>query len=296
MPGPLPILCAGAAHWDLIGKATAPLPPGADVPGRIVRRPGGVALNVALALAALGRPVALLAALGRDRPGDELAAQLADAGIDCAGLCRHDGSTDCYLAIETITGDVHAAVADCTGLERAGLALLDPLADGRLATPRRPWPGQIVLDGNLPDPVLARLLDAGATAAAAPVVVPASPEKAARLALVLAARPLRLYLNRREAEAICGRHFPDTRTAAEALRARGAAEAVVTDGAAPATAASAGRTLSLAPPPVAPLSLTGAGDAFVAAHLAARADGLDPEAALHAALGAAARHISCEAP
>ena len=37
---------------------------------------------------------------------------------------------------------------------------------------------------------------------------------------------------------------------------------------------------------------TGAGDAFVAAHLAARADGLDPEAALAAALAAAARHVA----
>jgi len=48
------------------------------------------------------------------------------------------------------------------------------------------------------------------------------------------------------------------------------------------------------PPAIATGSLTGAGDAFVAAHLAARADRLAPEAALHAALAASARHIAAE--
>jgi sugar/nucleoside kinase (ribokinase family) len=47
----------------------------------------------------------------------------------------------------------------------------------------------------------------------------------------------------------------------------------------------------LTPPPVAG-GVTGAGDAFLAAHLAAEARGLAPGAALEAAVGAAARHIA----
>ncbi len=291
MPARAPVLCAGAAHWDIIARTSAPLPPGADVPGRITRRPGGVALNIALALAALGRPVALLAAIGRDLAAGDLMALITGAGIDTAGLHHHDGPSDCYLAIEDRAGALHAAVADCTGLERAGLALLGPLHDRRL---RSPWHGQIVIDGNLPAAVLHALLTNSATTDAPLALVPASPRKAAWLAPLVAIRPLTLYLNRLEAEALCGRAFADSRAAAEALVARGAAEAVVTDGAAAASAAGPGGCLTMAPPAVPARSVTGAGDAFVAAHLAARADGLDREAALRAALAASARHITRE--
>jgi pseudouridine kinase len=174
-PHATPFLCAGAAHWDLIGRTDRPLPPGADVPGRVTRRPGGVAQNVARALAALGRPVALVAAVGRDPAGDELAADLAAAGVDTALLHRHDGPTDSYLALEGPGGALHAAIADCAGLERAGLALLAGLPAARL-----------VLDGNLPGPTLAAFVRRPSLTLA---LVPASPAKAARLAPFLALRP-----------------------------------------------------------------------------------------------------------
>jgi sugar/nucleoside kinase (ribokinase family) len=286
-----PVLCAGAAHWDIIARTSAQLPPGADVPGRVTRRPGGVALNVALALAAIGRPVALIAAIGRDLPGGDLSALIVEAGIDAAGVYHHDGATDCYVAIEDRRGALHAAVADTTGLERAGLALLGPQHDRRL---RCPWHGQIVIDGNLPGPILHALMTDSATTDAPLALVPASPRKAAWLAPLVGLRPLTVYSNRLEAEALCGRPFADSRAAAEALVARGAAEAVVTDGGAAASAAWHGDCLTRPPPAVPARSVTGAGDAFVAAHLAARADGLGREAALGAALAASARHIARE--
>jgi sugar/nucleoside kinase (ribokinase family) len=258
----------------------------------VERRPGGVALNIALALAALGHPVALLAAIGRDPAGDALVAHLAAAGVSTAGLLRQPGATGGYVAIE-VKGELHAAVADCAGLEAAGPALFAPLEDGRLVAP---WPGRVVADGNLPAPVLARLLDHPATAAAPVAIVPASATKAAALAALPSARPVAFYLNRAEAGALCGAAFPDSRAAALALRAHGVAEAIVTDGAAAVTVADADGVLTLAPPPIAARSVTGAGDAFVAAHLAARADGLAPEPALVAALAASARHIACEVP
>lgn len=286
-------LCVGAAHWDVIGRTSERLGPGADVPGRVVRRPGGVALNIALALATLGRKVALLAALGRDAAGEELAALAEAAGIDCAGLARRDHPTDLYLAIEDRGGELHAAVADCTGLERAGASLLDALGDGRLPVP---WPGRVVADGNLPEAVVEALLGVHATAGAPVALVPASPRKARDLLRIVGGRPVAIYLNRLEAEAACARGFPDSRSAALALRDRGVPEVVVTDGARAATAAGAEGVLALVPPAVVTRSLTGAGDRFVAAHLAARADGLGPEAALRAALAASARHIAFEVP
>lgn len=287
-------LCIGAAHWDVIGRTLRPLAPGADVPGRVSRRPGGVACNVAVALAALGQPVALVAAVGRDTAGDALLAALAS--IDLRGICRAAGPTDTYVAIEGADGALHAGVADCRSLERAGTALLDPLGDGRLAAPGQPWRGTTVVDGNLPAAVLAALL-AGPALAGPVALVPASPEKSARLASLLGRRPVGLYLNRAEAEALAGAGFADSRAAAAAVTAAGmAAWAVVTDGAAPATAAAAGTIFSRTPPAVAARSVTGAGDAFVAADLAARAEGCDAAAALDRAIAAAARHLTREDP
>ena len=48
------VLCIGAMLWDVIGRAPRRMAPGADVPGRIRHIPGGVALNVAVALARWG--------------------------------------------------------------------------------------------------------------------------------------------------------------------------------------------------------------------------------------------------
>lgn len=294
MPRSDAILCVGAALWDVIARAGAALAPGADVPGRVERRPGGVAANVALALAAMGGHPILLAAVGRDDRGDRLAAALARGGVDCAHLTRHAGATDSYLAIEDGAGELFAAVADCTGLEAVGIDLLRPLRDGSLARAGAPWTGQVVVDGNLPGAVIAAMAHDGLAPGARLALVPASPEKAAGLSALLGRAGVAVYLNRREAEQLCGAAFADSRAAAAALRARGVAEAVVTDGAAPVTLVRGAFSVSALPAPVATRSLTGAGDVFLAAHLLACAEGRAPEDGLRAALAASARHISRE--
>lgn len=284
-----PFLVVGAAHWDIVARTAAPLPVGADVPGKVSRQPGGVALNVARGLAALSQPVALVAAIGRDPEGDALAAAIAAAGIDPGGLLRHPGATDCYVAIEGADGAPLAAVADCAGLERAGAGLLAALDDGRLPNP---WAGSVVFDGNLPPAVLAAAAAHPALSASDLALIPASPAKAAHLAPLITRPRVSLYVNRAEAEALAGRAFADSQAAAAALHALGADTAVVTNGGRPASAATAAGVVTLSPPALAARSLTGAGDSFVARHLAARAQGLAPAPALQAALDAAARHIA----
>jgi sugar/nucleoside kinase (ribokinase family) len=264
-----PILCIGAAHWDLIARAAVPLAPGADVPGSVERRPGGVALNIALALAAHGVAVALRAAVGRDAEGEALIAAATAQGVDC-GPCLRAGRTDVYVGIEGPDGELFGAVADCAGLEAAGPALLDRLA------------ADILLDGNLPAACLADPRLAGR----AVTLVAASPAKAQRLAPALRGAAA-LYLNRAEAEAILGTPLPDAAAAAEALRGRGAGLVLVTDGPLPAACAGPSGVVVQAPGSARPASVTGAGDRVVAAHIAARRAGLAPAAALARALGAA---------
>ncbi|WP_290741984.1 PfkB family carbohydrate kinase [Amaricoccus sp.] len=277
-------LCVGAAHWDVIARSTRPLLPGNDAPGTVAHRPGGVALNVALALAALGRPAAILGVVGADAEGARLIEAASARGVDCASLLRR-GATDRYVAIEGPDGALVAAVADCAGLDAAGDALA---ASPALA---RRWPGPVVADGNLAPSLLARLAETPA-AAAGLALVPASPAKAVALADAPCRGRATIYLNRAEAEAALGAAQPSAAAAAAALRARGWAAALVTDGPRAAAWDAADGAAEASPPAVAARSVTGAGDVLVAAHLVARAKGRDPAEALGVALAAAAAHVS----
>ena len=67
------ILCIGSVLWDVIGRATVHMQAGADVPGRITRLPGGVAMNIAMTLRRFGLTPAILTAIGRDTESQVLA-------------------------------------------------------------------------------------------------------------------------------------------------------------------------------------------------------------------------------
>lgn len=286
------ILCIGSVLWDIIGRTPAPMQPGEDLPGRITRVPGGVALNIALTLARLGLRPAVLTAIGRDSAGDDLIAALARAGIDCSHAFRPDHlPTDCYLAIEGANGLI-AAIADAHSLEAAGDRILAPLADGRFGTAAAPWAGTVALDGNLTAALLAGIARSPLFAAADMRVAPASPGKAERLRPLLGHPRLSLYVNLQEAGILCGTAFATAPAAAEGLFRAGARRVLVTDGAREA-ADRAGAGLIAAMPPVVPVHrVTGAGDTFMAAHIVAECAGAGREAALQAGLDAAARHIS----
>ncbi|MSU89940.1 kinase [Rhodobacteraceae bacterium 2CG4] len=286
-----PILCAGSALWDIIARTGRRMRPGFDVPGRIGRQPGGVALNVALALAARRTPVALLSCVGRDAEGEALIALAERAGVRCVHVARSDAATDSYLAIEDPAGEVFAAVADCAALEDSGAAVLAPLRDGRLGSARVPWRGMAVIDGNFPQPLLDALPADPAFAGLRLALVPASPGKAERLRRAMRHPDSVLYVNRIEAEILARRALADAAEAARALVALGAAQVVVTDGARAAAHAVGATCVTSTPPPVPARTTTGAGDAFLAAHLDATRRGDAPETALDTAIAAAAAHI-----
>ncbi|MCT4332433.1 PfkB family carbohydrate kinase [Paracoccus sp. YLB-12] len=282
------ILCIGAMLWDVIGRAPRRMAPGADVPGRIRHIPGGVALNVAVALLRWGLAPAVLSAVGRDPEGAALVAEAERLGVITGWLSRDTGlPTDCYMGIEDSQGLI-AAIADAHSLEQAGDAILAPLSADLAG-----WTGAVVLDGNLTEDLLSAIARDPRLALADLRVVPASPGKAERLEPLIAARRGCFYLNRLEAEILAGRACPDAATAAEAVVARGAARVLVTDGPHPAAEAIAnGPTLTLPPPPVSVARVTGAGDCFLAAHLAAGLSNQPREAALRQAVEASAAHVS----
>ena len=286
------VLCIGSVLWDVIGRSPTAMRLGSDVPGRITTLPGGVALNIAMMLARFGMRPALLSCIGRDPEGEQLMGACATLGLLTDLIYRsEDLPTDRYMAVEGANGLI-AAIADAHSLEAAGARILRPFEDGRLPAP---YPGLIALDGNLTLALLSEIAASPIFAKADLRVAPASPGKAERLRPLLGHPRATLYVNREEAGYLCQTDFADAPTAAEGLVARGATRAVVPDGGRTAAEAVRGEVvLTGSPPPVMVTRVTGAGDTFMAAHMAAEFRGADRQAALQEALERAAVYVSGE--
>ncbi|MEM6634959.1 MAG: PfkB family carbohydrate kinase [Pseudomonadota bacterium] len=290
------IVCIGSALWDVIGRTASHMRVGSDVPGRITRIPGGVVLNIAMTLRRFGLRPVLLTAIGRDSNGTALVVEVERMGIRTDCIYRSDDlPTDVYMAIEGANGLI-AAIADAHSLEAAGNKILAPLTDGRLGSLPAPFDGTIALDGNLTAALLTEIATQTAYAQADLRVAPASPGKAERLMALLDHPSATFYVNLEEAGLICQTVFDGAEAAAAALVRRGVARALVTDGARPAAEATPDGSRTRVPPEVLVTRVTGAGDTFMAAHIAAELDGAAPETALKAALDAAAAYVSGETP
>jgi len=286
------ILCIGSVLWDIIGRTDLGMELGNDKPGRITRLPGGVALNIAMTLAQFGMHPALISVVGEDREGAELLQRCREMGllVDYMTL-NPDLPTDQYMAIEA-QGHLTAALADAHSLEAAGADILAPLADGRLGDERAPWDGLIALDGNLTTELLAAIAQSELFMAADLRLAPASPGKAERLRALLSHERATLYVNCEEAGLITGSPVKTAVEGAQALIKAGARRVLVTHGAEMAVDADADTYVSRSPPQVVAKRITGAGDTFMAAHIAAEAAGLDRGEALARALAAAAEYVA----
>jgi sugar/nucleoside kinase (ribokinase family) len=287
------ILCIGSVLWDIIGRSPTSMRLGSDVPGRIARLPGGVAMNIAMTLRRFGMTPALLTAIGRDAEGDELIGACSRLGLATAHIYRSDDlPTDRYMAIEGANGLI-AAIADAHSLEAAGDKILRPLGDGALGTVAVPWSGPIALDGNLTEGLLAEIAASPLFAKADLRVAPASPGKAGRLLPLLTHPSATLYVNLEEANILARSDHPTAAAAAEALLQRGAGCVLVTNGGQPAAEGRRGQgVIEGQPPQVLVTRVTGAGDTFMAAHLVAERRGAARQAALDEALRAAATYVS----
>lgn len=283
------ILCIGSVLWDVIGRSTNAMHLGADMPGRITRLPGGVAMNIAMALRRFGLAPKLMSAVGRDVEGDALIAACHARGLGTDLIYRsEDLPTDQYMAIEGANGLI-AAIADAHSLEAAGDKILRPLTD--LAAP---YAGVVALDGNLTLDLLSQIARSPLLVQARLCVAPASPGKALRLTPFMQSGRGTLYVNLEEAGLLCQSTFTTSTEAAATLLARGAARAVVTNGGNPATVATGRDIFTQTPPAVSVIRVTGAGDTFMAAHIAAEMRGLTADAALSDALNAAALYVAGE--
>ena len=193
------ILCIGSVLWDVIGRSASHMRVGSDVPGRITRLPGGVAMNIAMTLRRFDMHPAILTAIGQDAEGHELIAEAKAMGLNTDHVYRSDDlPTDVYMAIEGANGLV-AAIADAHSLEAAGDKILRALENGALGSTDTPFAGIIALDGNLTEDLLRVIAVSPLFASADLRVAPASPGKAARLLALQDHPTATLYVNLEEA-------------------------------------------------------------------------------------------------
>ena len=286
------ILCIGSVLWDIIGHTSKDMKKGYDVPGRIRMIPGGVALNIAMTLARYDVQPALLSCVGDDPAGKSLIEVLKAMGLDIEHMMiSPDLMTDRYMAVEDNTGLV-AAIADAHSLEKVGNAILDPLRNGALGDTNEPFKGIIALDGNLTSDLLSEINIDPCFAACDLRLAPASPGKAHRLKDIMTHPNATLYVNREEAGLILRAKFETSQIAAKELINAGCARVLVTDGAQEVCLATSSSQISKLPRQVPVKKITGAGDTFMAAHIAAEFHGKSPEMAMEFAVDTTAKYIA----
>lgn len=288
----LDIICIGSVLWDIIGRSTYTMSSGSDKPGKIIKIPGGVALNLAMALQKNGFNSSLLSAIGADNDGDQLIEQIKLRGIDTEHIYRAKSfPTDKYMAVEGSNGLI-GAIADTHTLERCEKHILSPLKNGKLYKLNEPWAGIIVLDGNLTENLLNKINSDPLFRNVDLRVAPASPGKAVRLRTCLNGNVRTVYMNLEEANLIVNQNFNESCSAAIALLNAGFKRAVVTNGGNKVTVAEKDSQITITPPNVDVVRVTGAGDVFMASHIQAELIGKQKETAINFALNQTAKYIS----
>lgn len=270
-PTPLPqIIAVGGANMDLKVQTLAPAVPGTSNPGRAAQTPGGVARNVAENLTRLGVRVALLSAVGTDALGDSLLRLAAEAGVDVSPTVRAaDHATGTYTAVLDSGGELLIAVAAMevmSALTPAALAEREGILRGA---------AYVVADGNLSAETLSALLARTGRAETRVVFEPVSVPKAVRLLPALGAghAPWAVTPNLGELAALVGREVPDQapaiRGAALLLHGRGVEVVWVRRGVRGSLLSVARESWELPALSAGVVDVTGAGDATLAAFLAA---------------------------
>ncbi|WP_437722351.1 PfkB family carbohydrate kinase [Sorangium sp. So ce861] len=288
---PTEVVCVGEALWDLYAPEGIPLER-----AKLLRRvPGGGAVNTAMALARLGVPSGVCAALGDDALGRGLRDEVAEAGVDVRRLALGAARTGLML-VAIARGEARFAGYRQGELEARELAA---------ALPAR-WQTRVVhFTGIAPvRGAIGAIARAAAGArregCAVSIDVNARPRMWPRAGR--AAAPAGAGAGTGDGERGCFRLFAQADlvkcstgdlevlgTTARALRERLRPEAtlVVTDGARATLVLGPEGERAVAPRPVRPLDPTGAGDAFCAGMLAslaweARARWADPALMLRA--------------
>jgi ribokinase len=289
------IVVVGDLMVDVVASLPGPLAVGSDTPAAIEHHQGGSGANVAAWLAVEGADVTFVGRAGADPLGDAAVTALRGAGV----------------AVE-VQRDVARPTGTCVVLVHPGgerTMIPDPGANDALVLEGLPPGDHLHLTGYglLRDGSRPAMLGALALARERAMTISVDPSSAAPLAAAGAERFLEwtagaglLLPNADEARVLTGEDDPERAVRALARWAApdGAAarEVVATLGADGALWTDGSEVVRTAAEPATVVDTTGAGDAFAAGLLAARARGAAPREALAAGCRLAARAVAVTGP
>ena len=250
------VVVVGSLNLDVVVPVDRHPAPGETVlGGDHVQLPGGKGANQAVALARLGRSVAMVGRVGTDDPGRRLRAALEAEGVD-AGHVRDDPDAPSGLAMISVTDSGENTIVVSPGAN-ARVGVDDVAGAAELLG------AALVTLVQLEVPAAA--VSAAAAAAGGMLVLNPAPARALDVALL--ARVDVLVPNRTELALLARADVPDSADAAAGLAAglEGPRAIVVTLGADGAVVRDERGAEHIAAPAVDAVDATGAGDAFCGA-------------------------------
>ena len=280
MPKRTRIFCAGLIGWDTIGHTRYSLKPGADLPGLIITKLGGVIANIAVAITDMTRDTAeleiiMLSCTGDDEKSNSLLSLLSNRDqINCDLVIRSQGSPDGYVAIESRDG-LFCAIASTTKLEKACVKIFKPLLENVTSRNKNGLAHHLIIDSNLTTKTLNFLSFEPFFNNTSIIIACASPFKARKIRSLLIKRTCIIYANLEEASEILGKSFSCSSEAAESLYKLGAKEAIVTNGKYESSSRSINGLASYLPKQIIASKVTGAGDVFLAAHFVSKTNNIN---------------------
>jgi len=255
-----PVIIGGAAV-DLKGMPGAPLKPGASNLGVFRKSTGGVGLNIALNLAALGMGPVFISLIGADGEGDFIASRCRTAGLATDRVTRlPDETTAVYEAILDEHGELFAGISAMSIFGRLTPAFLAPHTDLIAGAPL------VIMDANPPEATVAWLAALARDESVPLWLEPTAFDTCGRLTNHLAGATW-ISPNVEELEALAGCRVgshDDMVAAARRLVASGVKEVFVTCGEDGVLHVRDGAAATARTPVIAASDVTGAGDAFVA--------------------------------
>jgi len=208
------VLVIGSASRDVSGRPNREIKLGVSNPGRVLRRVGGVARNIAENLARLEIDTVLLTAVGRDSSGKRVIKTCEDSGINCSHLRIIPGArTSSYLMVLQANGDLLTAISDFEVMEHVNADYLESSRELFESA------AMIVVDATLSPSALAKVFELAAHYQVRVCADPTLPSLAGRLCDYID----QLYMvcpNAAETTALCGLDSPanDFETAVDAAR------------------------------------------------------------------------------
>jgi pseudouridine kinase len=262
------VVCIGAVLIDELFYCHEQAIAATSNPATLKRTAGGVMRNIAHHLVLLGIPTTFITVAGNDADGEWLINDCQQAGIDMSAATRAECNTGKYAAILNPDGSLHAAAAanPCEAYLNTEL-LQQQTATLVNAT-------MIIADTNLSEPVLAWLINFCSRQDIPLCIEPVSVSKAKKMAAIDLNGVYMLTPNEDELSSLMPKPADET-TAIDQLLSGGVQHIWLTRGAKGSTMFSQNKTIHFPAVAVTVKDTTGAGDAALAAWVAAYCLGMD---------------------